>query len=234
MYRSVVECANVLLLSLFIDDPDGLFNFPIGHMRQNFCVKHKPPHCDSITTAFCYSAIMSGVSCLKSMWLAASIQLYEPCWHLSPFAMAHWKSWAWCVLIWLCALCIVCVVFGLVVFCLHRLEGNGRGGTSAFSFITLVWWKWPFGLHLGLPEKWLFEQRSSDSVTRARKQVRRRVDQNWPSLCCVLSAYSKLGTRTLPPSKCQDALIWQWWARARRQFQVLLCRLRYEKIRQCI
>lgn len=109
--------------------PDGLFNFPIGHMRQTFCVKHKPLHRDTITTAFFffYYAIMTGASCLKSMWLIASIQLYELCWHLSSFAMDHWKSWTWCVLICLCALCIVCRVFGLVVFCLRSPRGKWKG-----------------------------------------------------------------------------------------------------------
>lgn len=131
VYRSAVECAIALPLLLLID------NFPIGRMHQHFYVKHKPLHCDSITTAFFFhSAIMTGASCLKSMWLIASIQLYELCWHLKSLSMDQWKSRTWCVLI-LSVCTALCVVFGIFVFCLHSPRGKRKGRNFRKQFHNL-------------------------------------------------------------------------------------------------
>lgn len=150
----------LLPLPLFIDNSEGLFNFPIRHLRQHFCVKHKPPLCDSITAAsflFCYYdwSLMSKIHVTDCVNTAA--------WYLSSFAPDLWKSWTWCVLICLCALCIVCSHMSVrpcrVLRSLSRvLEGKLRGRRFSIQFhrLGLVAMRL-FGV-LGPPEIGLFVQ----------------------------------------------------------------------------
>lgn len=131
VYRSAVECAIALPLLLLID------NFPIGHMHQHFYVKHKPLHCDSITTAFfflfCYYdwSLMSEIhvtDCVNTaVWtlLTLKVIIYGP----------MEKPDLMCIDLSVCT--ALCVVFGIFLFCLHSPRGK-RKGRNQFHNLGLV------------------------------------------------------------------------------------------------